>query len=120
MELGYGIYETFESYKLMHFVFVERGYPRDFGETGGAGVYVRNFGKELIRRGHLVSVICGKNLGDAKMFYDGEIKVYPDYQNHSIAFFLQKFKIFNFFISFLKYIEDGASIRKILKKINNF
>ena len=84
----------------MHFVFVERGFPRQKGEVGGAGTYVKNCSKELIKRGHQVSVICGKNFGDGKMYIDNKIKVYPDYPNHPISFFLQKFKFLNFFLSF--------------------
>ena len=46
------------------------------------------------------------------------IKVYPDYQNHPISFLLQKLKIFNLLLGLLKYLEDGISIRKIIKKID--
>ena len=54
----------------MHFVFVERGFPRNNGEVGGAGTYVKIYGLELIKRGHVVSVICGKNQGDRSMYVD--------------------------------------------------
>ena len=102
----------------MHFVFVERGFPRNNGEVGGAGTYVKIYGLELIKRGHVVSVICGKNQGDRNMYVDDGIDVYPDSQNHPIAFFLQKFYIFNFLLDSIKYLENGISIRRIIKKIN--
>jgi len=102
----------------MHFVYVERGYPRSSGEIGGAGMYVRAIALELIRRGHSVSVICGKDSNRSGMFLDKDIEVYPEYQNHPISFFLQKFLIFNFLLSLFKYFEDGIHIRKILKIID--
>ena len=55
----------------MHFVFIEKGYPRKHGEVGGAGTYVKTCGQELVKRGHKVSVICGKSLGDRKEYFDG-------------------------------------------------
>ena len=50
------------------------------------------------------------------MYVDDGIDVYPDSQNHPIAFFLQKFYIFNFLLDSVKYLENGISIRKIIKK----
>ena len=55
--------------KLSHVVFVERGYPRSKGETGGAGTYVKILGSRLVTMGYSVSVICGNNHGDMKKYY---------------------------------------------------
>ena len=103
----------------MHFVFVERGYPRLIGEVGGASIYVKTYGNELIKKGHYVSVICGKYKGDLKSYNDNGINVYPDFENHPISYFLRKIPILKNISNFMRYLENGLRIRKILKKINS-
>jgi glycosyltransferase involved in cell wall biosynthesis len=46
-----------KSMSSLHICYVEMGYPHHHGGGGGAGTYVQIVGRELVRRGHHVTVV---------------------------------------------------------------
>ena len=103
----------------MHYVFVEKGYPRNKGVVGGAGTYVKTFANELVHRGFKVSVICGRLDGKQKSFKDGEINVYTDYESHPISYFIRYVPIIKVLSKLFRYLENGYNINRIISKINS-
>ena len=85
----------------IHIVFVERGYPRRKGESGGAGTYVKLFGSQLVKMGYSVSVICGNYHGNMKKYLENGIDIYPDFEYHPISYLFRKIPLLNIFFIML-------------------
>ena len=102
----------------MHICFVEKGYPIYSDHPGGAGTYVRIFSKELVRRGHHVSVVCSKVNTDDEMINDGLINIYPTKQYAPIHYYISKIPILKIFSKLVRYLEIGLNTYKVLIRIN--
>ena len=102
----------------IHIVFVERGYPRRKGESGGAGTYVKLFGSQLVKMGYSVSVICGNYHGNMKKYLENGIDIYPDFEYHPISYLFRKIPLLNIFCNLFRYLENGWRINKIIDYIN--
>ena len=104
-----------------HIVFVEGYYPRASGIIGGAGSYIKNFGKELTYLGYEVSVICVK-MNDNRITYfkDGLINVYPimDSKPDQLIYLLNKVPLIKIISGLLFYLHNGLKIHLFLRKLN--
>ena len=103
----------------MHICFVEIGYPRPSGIIGGAGTYVNNFAKELVKLGHKVTVICGKMENDVLSFTDGDIIVYPIISPNKISYYMGKIPYFRVFANSMNYLINGFKIFLLVMFIFN-
>ena len=106
--------------RKIHLCFVEAYYPRPSGPVGGAGTYIQNFGKQLIKTGYNVSVICaciGKN---SYYFKDGLINVYPviDTNPSQLIYYTSKVPILKLFTRLLYYLHNGLKIHLFLFRLN--
>ena len=104
--------------KLSHVVFVERGYPRSKGETGGAGTYVKILGSRLVTMGYSVSVICGNNHGDMKKYSERGIDIYPNFEYHPVSYLIRNIPLLNICCNLFRYLENGWRINHIIEKVN--
>jgi glycosyltransferase involved in cell wall biosynthesis len=102
----------------MHVVFVETGYPRASGQVGGAGTYVQLFGKQLIRRGVKVSVICGQMGNKNAEYNDDGIRIFACIHNGPIHYYISKIPFLSVFAPLIKQLEAGWIIYKKLIEIN--
>ena len=103
----------------MHICFVEIGYPRPSGIIGGAGTYINNFAKELVKLSHKVTVICGKMENDVLSFKDGEIIVYPIISPNGLSYYMGKIPFFRVFANSMNYLINGFKIYLLLNKLNS-
>ena len=103
----------------MHICFVEIGYPRPSGRIGGAGTYINNFAKELVKLSHKVTVICGKMENDVLSFKDGDIIVYPIISPNGMSYYMGKIPYFRVFANSMNYLINGFKIYLLLNKLNS-
>ena len=106
--------------RKLHLCFVEAHYPRPSGTVGGAGTYIQNFGKQLIKTGYNVSVICACMGKNSYYFKDGLINVYPviDTNPSQLIYYISKVPIFKLFTRLLYYLHNGLKIHLFLLKLN--
>ena len=104
----------------MHIVFVEVGYPGLSGKVGGAGIYIQNFGKQLVKNGHSVSVICSQMEKKSTPYKDGLINVYPVIATSPtrLIYYIGRVPILRLFSRLLFYIHNGYKVHRFLMGLN--
>ena len=104
----------------MNIVFVEVGYPGPSGKVGGAGIYVRNFGKQLVKIGYNVSVICSRMENKSNMYKDGLITVYPIIATNpsKLIYYISRVPLLKVFSRLLFYIHNGFKVYRFLLGLN--
>ena len=103
----------------MHICFVEVGYPRPSGIVGGAGTYVKNYGKQLVKMGHEVTVICGRMDNGTDFFRDDGISVFPIICPNVAAYYLSRIPFFRIYSKAFNYIFTGLKTYLFLKILNS-
>ena len=102
----------------MHICFVEVGYPRPSGEVGGAGTYVNNYGKQLVKMGHEVTVICGEMDNGTDFFKDDGISVFPIICPSFIAYYMSRIPFFRIYSRAFNYLSTGLKTYFFLKNLH--
>ena len=102
----------------MHILFVESGYPKKSGRSGGAGSYVKNYSTQLIKMGHEVSVLCDQSSHYTTYFQDNCIHVYPFMGSGTIHYYISKIPIIRVFALLTRYLESGWKTHKQIRKID--
>ena len=102
----------------MHILFVESGYPKISGRSGGAGSYVKNYSTQLIEMGHEVSVLCDQSSHYTTYFQDNCIHVYPFMGSGPIHYYISKIPIIRVFALLIRYLESGWKTHKQIRKID--
>ena len=102
----------------MHILFVESGYPKKSGRSGGAGSYVKNYSTQLIKMGHEVSVLCDQSSHNTTYFQDNSINVYPFLYSGPIHYYMSKIPIIRVFALLTRYLESGWKTHKQIRKID--
>jgi len=99
----------------MHICFVEGYYL-----NGGAGTFIKNYGEQLIKLGHNVSVVCADTGGELKYFKDGSISVYPimEIAPNRIIYYTSRFPVLKLFSKLFFYLFNGLKIYLFLLKLN--
>ena len=103
----------------MHICFVEVGYPRPSGIIGGAGTYVKNYGKQLVKMGHKVTVICGEMDNGTDFFKDDGISVFPIIYPNFFAYYLSRIPFFRVYSKAFNYLFTGLKTYLFLKNLNS-
>jgi len=103
----------------LHICFVEVGYPRPSGIVGGAGTYVKNYGKQLVKMGHEVTVICGRMDNGTDFFRDDGISVFPIICPNVAAYYLSRIPFFRIYSKAFNYIFTGLKTYLFLKILNS-
>lgn len=102
----------------MHICFVDRGYPHPHG-GGGAGTYIQLVGKELVRRGHKVTVVtdyCEKCSSD---YNDEGIHILrPDTRKNNLHWYTSKIPILKSLSLTIRYLEHGISLYSFLAELH--
>ena len=100
----------------LHVCYVENGYPcRHSG--GGAGTYVQLIGKELVLRGHKVSVIAGQCPECPSHELDDGVNVYRPKRSSLHWWFSRLTGLEGVSLSF-RYLEHGRQLYRFIEKLH--
>lgn len=103
---------------VIHICYVETGYPHWHGGGGGAGTYVQLIGRELVRRGHRVSVITNPCVQCPPYTSDEGVDVYRPLLHHSLHWYASKIPYIRIGALTLRYLEHGWSVAQFLEWLN--
>jgi len=82
---------------------------------------VQNIGRELIKLGHDVSVICASLDSNHNNFRDGSIQVYPiiDEKPSTIIYYIYRIPFIKILSGLISYLYNGIKIHLFLIKLNH-
>lgn len=101
----------------MHIVFVESGYPHPHG-GGGAGTYVQLVGRELVQRGHRVSVVTGYCDKCDEVSEDEGVVVYRPKFHTPIHYYLSKVPLIGRLSIVMRTLEHGLHQYRFIEKLH--
>jgi glycosyltransferase involved in cell wall biosynthesis len=100
-----------------HFCFVESGYPHPHG-GGGAGSYVQTVARELVRRGHKVSVVTAHCLQCPTESRDQGVRVYRPLLKSGLHWYVSKLPAIRTLALTLRTLEHGWLKYRFLEKLH--
>src|SRR5436305_11578015 len=103
--------------KRLHIGYVEAAYPHPHG-GGGAGTYVRLVGRELVRRGHRVSVMtswCPRCPGH---YWDEGVSVHRLLRPGPLHWYVSKLPGLRFAALSVRHIEEGWQLWRFLEALH--
>lgn len=100
--------------KKLHICFVESGYPHPHGGGGGAGTRIRLIARELIERGHSVSVVTSFCEQCPQISCDEGINVYRQRQYVPIHWYWSKLPGIGSDALSIRYLEQGLQYARTL------
>jgi glycosyltransferase involved in cell wall biosynthesis len=103
--------------KPLHICYVEAGYPHPHG-GGGAGTYIRLVGRELVRRGHRVSVVAGWCPDCPPRALDDGIAVFRPLQRGNFHHYASKLPGLCALALPLRYLEEGWRWFRLLEGLH--
>lgn len=98
--------------------YIESGYPPPNGGGGGAGTYVQLVGRELVRRGHSVTVLAAWYPGCSYVYDDQGIQVYRPRIRRPMHWYLGKWPVLRTGSLSLRYLEGGWRQYRFLQKLH--
>jgi glycosyltransferase involved in cell wall biosynthesis len=101
----------------LHINFVESGYPHSHG-GGGAGTYVQLISRELVRRGHRVSVVAANCPSCPIESIDEGVKVYRQNLFGPVHWYLGKIPILNSFSLAVRSFEFSINLHRFLNRLH--
>jgi glycosyltransferase involved in cell wall biosynthesis len=100
-----------------HFCFVESGYPHPHG-GGGAGSYVQTVARELVRRGHKVSVVTAHCPQCPTESRDQGVRVYRPLLKSGWHWYVSKLPVMRTLALTLRTLEHGWLKYRFLEKLH--
>jgi glycosyltransferase involved in cell wall biosynthesis len=101
-----------------HFCFVESGYPHPHG-GGGAGSYVQTVARELVRRGHTVSVVTAHCPQCPTESRDQGVGVYRPLLKSGLHWYVSKLPAIRTLALTLRTLEHGWLKYRFLQKLHH-
>lgn len=102
----------------LHICYVEMGYPHAHG-GGGAGAYVRLTGRELVRRGHSVTVVTDACRHCPAHDWDEGISVHRNPQPGRLHWYLNKAPGLNWAALSVRYlVDEGWKLYRFLEDLH--
>jgi glycogen synthase len=100
-----------------HIGYVELGYPHPHG-GGGAGTYVRSVARELVRRGHRVSVIAARCVNCPRHSWDEGVSVHRPLRPGPLHWYVSKLPGLRFAALSLRYLEEGWRLWRFIESLH--
>jgi glycosyltransferase involved in cell wall biosynthesis len=104
--------------KPLHICYVEMGYPHHHGGGGGAGTYVQLVGKELVRRGHEVSVVTAPCFECRSHAVDEGVDVYRPRLPGTLHWYLGRLPGIRIGALAARYLEHGWHLSRFLNHLH--
>jgi glycogen(starch) synthase len=101
----------------MHIAFVEAGYPHPHG-GGGAGTYVQTVGRELVRRGHEVTVVSSWCPRCPFFLEDEGVSIYRPPLSSSLHWYISKVPGLKVGALAVRYLEHGWRLYRFLADLH--
>jgi glycosyltransferase involved in cell wall biosynthesis len=102
---------------MYHFCYIESGYPHPHG-GGGAGTYVQITGRELVRRGHQVSVIAAPCPSCPPETLDQGVRVYRPGLSGPWHWYLSKIPVLRTYALAARSLEYSSHGHKFLLRLH--
>ncbi len=102
----------------LHICFVESGYPHPHGGGGGAGTRIQLISRELIRRGHKVSVVTKSCPLCPRVGRDEGVKVYRPSCRSPYHWYISKVPVLRQVALATRYLERGWHQYRFLNHLN--
>lgn len=103
----------------MHIGFIEAGYPHSHG-GGGAGTYVQLVGRELVRRGHRVTVVAGYCDKCAAVERDEGVVVYRPKFHTALHYYLSKIPLLEHLSIVVRALEHGWHQYRFIEQLHKY
>lgn len=101
----------------LHICYIESGYPHAHG-GGGAGTYVQLVGRELVRRGHRVSVVTKHCPHCPAVSSDQGVLVYRVSRNDKLHWYASKAPPLRHLAPSIRYLAHGRKIYNAVERIH--